>query len=75
MNQYLLVWMAEEKMREAEKWAREARLKSALLERIRAGRRRRVGVQLGRLTMVWLPLPGWLRLCIPAVEDQVSHCY
>lgn len=48
MNQYLLVWMAEEKMREAEKWAREARLKAALLERIRAGERRRLGVQLGR---------------------------
>lgn len=72
MNPYLLQWIVEGERRELE---REARLHLMLRERIRAGRRRRLGVQLGGLTMVWLPLPGWLRLCIPAVEDQVSRCY
>jgi hypothetical protein len=74
MNLYFLDQMAKEKMREAERWARETRLKAVLSEHIKAGERR-LGVQLGRLTMIWLPLPGWLRLCIPAVQDQVSHCY
>jgi len=46
---YLLEWIAEEKMREAD---REARLNVMLRERIRVGRRRRLGVQLGRLTTI-----------------------
>ncbi len=70
MNLYLLDEMAKEKMREAEKRAREARLKALLRERVRAGGRPRLGVQLGRLTMIWLPLPGWLRVCFPAGGSQ-----
>lgn len=51
--------LAEERMKDAMREAEQARL-------IRAARgprkSRRVGVQLGRLTMIWLPLPGWLRV-------------
>lgn len=75
MNWYSLEQMAKEKMREGEKRAREAGLKAVLRERVRAGERRRLGVQLGRLAMIWLSLPGWLRVCFPAGGSQTSHCY
>lgn len=74
MNFYFLDQLAKEKMREAEEWAREARLNALLREPVRAGERRRLGVQLGRLAMIWLPLPDWLRICF-AGGSQPCHCY
>jgi len=74
LNLYFVHQLAKDKMREAEKRASEARLVALLRQGIKAGERR-IGVQLGRLVMVWLPLPGWLRVCIVAGGSQGSHCY
>lgn len=70
-NPYLAQRVVQERMKDAMRDAQQARL-------IRAGKglrkSRRLGLQLGRLAMIWLPLPGWLRLCF-AGGSQVSHCY
>jgi len=71
-NPYLALRVAEERIKDAMREAEQARL-------IRAAKgprkSRRLGVQLGRLIMIWLPLPGWLRVCFPAGGSQVGHCY
>ena len=71
-NPYMALRVAEERRKDAMRDAQQARL-------IRAARglrkSPRLGVQIGRLTMIWLPLPSWLRVCFPAGESQASHCY
>lgn len=71
-NPYLAQRLAEERMKDSMREAEQARL-------VRAAQgpqeSRRFGVQLGRLTMIWLPLPSWLRVCFPAGGSQGSHCY
>ena len=71
-NPLLAERLAEERMNDAMREAQQARL-------IRAAKgprkSRRLGVQLGKLTMIWLPLPGWLRVCFPAGGSQAGHCY
>jgi len=71
-NPYLAQRVAEGRTKDAMREAQQARL-------IRAAKgpkkSRRLGVQLGRLTMIWLPLPGWLRVCFPSDGSQVCHCY
>ena len=71
-NPFAAQRLAEERMKDAMRDAQQARL-------IRAakGPRKswRLGVQIGRLTMIWLPLPSWLRLCSAAGGSQTSHCY
>jgi len=71
-NPLLAERLVEERMKDAMREAEQARL-------IRAAKgprkSRRLGVQLGRLTMIWLLLPGWLRICFSAGESQASHCY
>ena len=71
-NPFTAQRLAEERMRDALREAEQARL-------IRAAKgpkkSRRLGMQLGRLTMIWLPLPDWLRVCLLAGESQASHCY
>ena len=71
-NLFTAQWLAEERMKDAMREAEQARL-------IRAAKgprkSRRLGVQLGRLAMIWLPLPSWLRLCSAAGGRQTSHCY
>jgi|GEM_PF-4279456 len=71
-NPLLAERLAEERMKDAMREAQQARL-------IRAAKgprkSRRLGVQLGGLTMIWLPLPDWLRVCFLAGGSQASHCY
>ena len=64
--------LAEERMKDAMREAEQARL-------IRAAKgprkSQRLGVQLGRLTTIWLPLPGWVKVCLPAGGSQAGYCY
>ncbi len=71
-NPYLAERLAEERTKDSMREAERARL----IRAAKAPRKsRRLGVQLGRLTMIWLPLPGWLRVCYLGREGQVAHCY
>ena len=71
-NPYLAQRVAEERMKDAMRKAQQARL-------IRAAKgprkSQRLGVQLGRLTTIWLPLPGWVKVCLPAGGSQAGYCY
>lgn len=75
MDRYFWERMANEKMREGERLAHMARLQALLQEGARARGGRRLGLQLGRLPMVWLPVPDWMRLCFATTGSQGSNCY
>lgn len=70
-NPFTVQRLAEERMKDVMREAEQVRL-------IRAAKGprkwRRLGVRLGRLTMIWLPLPDWLRVCF-AGGSQAGHCY
>ncbi len=71
-NPFVAQRLAEERMRDAMREAEQARL-------IRAAKgpkkSRHLGMQLGTLTMIWLPLPDWLSVCLLAGESPASQCY
>jgi hypothetical protein len=75
MHPYFWERMTNEKMREAERLAHMARLQALLQEGARPREGRRLGLQLGRLPMFWLPLPDWMRLCFATSRSQGSDCY
>lgn len=71
-NPFVAQQLVGERMTDAMREAKEARL----MQTAKGPREwQRLGVQLGRLAMIWLPLPGWFRVCFLAVGSQASHCY